>query len=254
MLTLLPLKSFPFVNSGDNLVDIIVEALTNTGITLENNDILVLAQKIISKAEGRAINLEMIKPSQKAYDLGILCDKDPRLVEVVLWESNSILRLRPGTIIVEHRLGFVCANAGIDHSNVSPENFASENIVLLLPEEPDRSAQLIKEKLEERYGVRIGILIIDSHGRAWRLGVVGTSIGFAGIPGLVDMRGKPDLFGEKLRITQIAVADELAGAASLLMGQADEGLPAIHVRGFPYPLQEGNFQELIRPHDQDLFQ
>ena len=253
MLALSPLKSFPLVKAGDDLVEFIITSLSKSNLTLENNDILVLAQKIISKSEGRQINLELVEPSPVAIELGIRCEKDPRLVELILRESKTVLRVRPGTIIVEHKLGFVCANAGIDHSNIPSEYYPSENNVLLLPEDPDKSAQLIKNRLDSFYGVQIGILIIDSHGRPWRLGIVGTSIGFAGLPGLVDMRGKPDLFGEELRITQIAVADELAGAASLVMGQANEGLPAIHVRGFPYPLKEGKFQDLIRPIELDMF-
>jgi coenzyme F420-0:L-glutamate ligase/coenzyme F420-1:gamma-L-glutamate ligase len=156
-------------------------------------------------------------------------------------------------LIVEHRLGFVCANAGIDHSNVQGLGGDPEEWFLLLPENPDASAQRIRRRLEEASRKHLGIMIIDSHGRAWRLGVVGASIGFSGMPGLVDMRGQPDLFGYHLRITEIAVADELAGAASLVMGQAAESIPAVHVRGFPYPLREGEQHELIRPKDRDLF-
>jgi coenzyme F420-0:L-glutamate ligase/coenzyme F420-1:gamma-L-glutamate ligase len=253
MLGLTPLKSFPLVQAGDDLVEFIIISLSKSNLTLENNDILVLAQKIISKSEGRRVNLALVEPSNKAIELGARCEKDPRLIELILRESKAVLRVRPGTIIVEHKLGFICANAGIDHSNVSSEYFPLEDYVLLLPEDPDKSAQIIKNRLEAFFGVHIGILIIDSHGRPWRLGVVGASIGLAGIPGLVDMRGKPDLFGEELRITQIAVADELAGAASLVMGQANEGLPAIHVRGFPYPLMDGQFQDLVRPIELDMF-
>lgn len=253
MLVLTPLENFPFIKSGDNLVDSISASLAATKVILKSDDILVLAQKIISKAEGRQIDLNSVRPSQEAVELSAKCDKDPRLIELILQESKSVLRVRPGTIIVEHKLGFVCANAGIDHSNVTTENSSNDNIVLLLPEDPERSAYRIRTKLEARFGVPIGIMIIDSHGRAWRLGIVGVSIGFSGIPGLVDMRGNPDLTGRKLKITQIAVADELAGAASLMMGQASEGLPVIHVRGFPYSLREGQFQELIRPIEQDLF-
>ncbi|MFH2038738.1 MAG: coenzyme F420-0:L-glutamate ligase [Chloroflexota bacterium] len=253
MLELTPLKSFPLVKTGDDLVEFIIASLSATNIALENNDILVLAQKVVSKSEGRQINLESVKPSLRAIEIGIRCEKDPRFIELVIQESKSVLRVRVGTIIVEHKLGFVCANAGIDHSNVCLENNTSENIVLLLPEDPDKSAKIIKKRLDSFFGVNIGILIIDSHGRPWRLGVVGTSIGVAGLPSLVDMRGKPDLFGEELRITQIAVSDELAGAASLMMGQANEGLPVIHVRGFPYPLDDGKFQDLLRPYELDMF-
>jgi coenzyme F420-0:L-glutamate ligase/coenzyme F420-1:gamma-L-glutamate ligase len=253
MLALTPLEKFPFIQNGDDLVECIIHSLSSTNITLQNNDILVFAQKIISKTEGRIINLSSVRPSNQAFELAAQCGKDAHLVELILQESKVILRVRPGTIIVEHRLGFICANAGIDHSNVTPSNIEDENFVLLLPENPNISARLIRKKIELESGVQIGVMIIDSHGRAWRLGVVGASIGFSGIPGLIDMRGQSDLFGGKLRITEIAVADELAAAASLVMGQASEGYPVVHVRGFPYPLREGNINELIRPLESDLF-
>jgi coenzyme F420-0:L-glutamate ligase/coenzyme F420-1:gamma-L-glutamate ligase len=253
MLALTPLEKFPFIQNGDELVECIIHSLSSTDITLQNNDILVFAQKIISKTEGRIINLSSVRPSNQAFELAAQCGKDAHLVELILQESKVILRVRPGTIIVEHRLGFICANAGIDHSNVTPSNIEDENFVLLLPENPNISARLIRKKIELESGVQIGVMIIDSHGRAWRLGVVGASIGFSGIPGLIDMRGQSDLFGGKLRITEIAVADELAAAASLVMGQASEGYPVVHVRGFPYPLREGNINELIRPLESDLF-
>jgi coenzyme F420-0:L-glutamate ligase/coenzyme F420-1:gamma-L-glutamate ligase len=253
MLALTQLEGFPFINKGDDLVDCILKSLTATNITLIDNDILVLAQKIVSKSEGRVISLDLVKPSEGALRLAGIVEKDPRIIELILQESNIVLRARPGTIIVEHRLGFICANAGIDHSNVTIENRETEEYVLLLPENPDLSAITLQNKLESLVGVRLGILIIDSHGRAWRLGVVGVSIGFSGLPGLVDMRGKPDLFGGELRITQIAAVDELAAAASLVMGQANEGFPVVHVRGFPYHLRSGKLQEIIRPRDQDLF-
>jgi coenzyme F420-0:L-glutamate ligase / coenzyme F420-1:gamma-L-glutamate ligase len=247
------LSGIPIINPGDNLVDLIRTALTRTGITLQDGDILVVAQKIISKAEGRLVNLAGVKPSERAAGLGAQIDKDARLVELVLQESREVLRTRPGTIIVEHRLGFVCANAGIDHSNVAGIGNEDEEWVLLLPEDPDGSAQRIRLGLEGACGVRLGVMIIDSHGRAWRQGTVGAAIGLAGMPGLVDLRGTPDLFDYTLRITQVGAADELAAAASLLMGQAAEGTPVVHVRGFPYPLREGTFTELLRPREQDLF-
>jgi coenzyme F420-0:L-glutamate ligase/coenzyme F420-1:gamma-L-glutamate ligase len=252
-LVLTPLPNVPMVQSGDNLVAIILDGLKNAGISLQDGDVLVIAQKIVSKAEGRWVNLATVRPSQRAQELGEALEKDPRMVELVLRESNQILRTRVGTMIVEHKLGFVCANAGIDHSNVAGEGNRDEEFVLLLPENPDRSAQVIRQALEQRDGVRIGVLIIDSHGRAWREGVVGVAIGLAGMPGLVDMRGKRDLFGYNLRITTIGAADELAAAASLVMGQADEATPIVHVRGFPYELREGSLGELIRPKELDLF-
>jgi coenzyme F420-0:L-glutamate ligase/coenzyme F420-1:gamma-L-glutamate ligase len=241
------------IQTGDDLVKIIWDGLTQANIQLQDGDILVLAQKIVSKAEGRWVNLYLIHPSARAVELAERIDKDPRLVELILQESNQILRTRIGTIIVEHRLGFVCANAGIDHSNVAGEGNSGEEWVLLLPENPDATAQFIRKSLEEMSQVRLGLMIIDSHGRAWRQGVVGVAIGLSGLPGLVDMRGENDLFGYKLRITTIGAADELAAAASLIMGQVREGTPIIHVRGFPYPLREGNLHEILRPKQQDLF-
>jgi len=252
-LILTPLSGIPLIRHGDNLADVIVQALQTNKLALEENDILVFAQKIVSKAEGRVVNLATVTPSQRAVELARETEKDARIVELVLRESSEILRTRPGTIIVEHRLGFVCANAGIDHSNVSGEGNNAEEWVLLLPREPDRSAELIRQEIEAKTGKQVGILIIDSHGRAWRNGTVGVAIGIAGLPGLQDLRGKPDLFGFTLRITQVGVADELAAAASLVMGQAAEGTPVVHVRGFPYPLREGSLKELLRPKDQDLF-
>ncbi|HEX5807831.1 MAG TPA: coenzyme F420-0:L-glutamate ligase [Anaerolineales bacterium] len=252
-LTLTPLQNIPLIRHGDNLADIVVHALDQNHISLADHDILVFAQKIVSKAEGRAVNLATVVPSQRALELGVQTEKDPRIVELILQESNEVLRTRPGTIIVEHRLGFVCANAGIDHSNVAGTGDQTEEWVLLLPAEPDRSAQALRDEIEHRAGRQVGVLIIDSHGRAWRNGTVGIAVGLAGLPGLEDLRGKPDLFGFTLRITQVGVADELAAAASLMMGQAAEGTPVIHVRGFPYSLRQASLKELLRPKEQDLF-
>lgn len=252
-LRLTPVPGIPLIRHGNNLADIVLDALERNNLPLEDGDILVFAQKVISKAEGCMVNLATVIPSQPARELAETTQKDPRLVELILRESRAVLRARPGTIIVEHRLGFVCANAGIDHSNVAGAGDASEEWVLLLPADPDRSARLLRQEIEGKTGKQIGVLIIDSHGRAWRNGTVGTTIGLAGLPGLEDLRGRPDLFGFSLRITQVGVADELAAAASLMMGQAAEGTPVIHVRGFPYALREGSLQELLRPREQDLF-
>jgi coenzyme F420-0:L-glutamate ligase/coenzyme F420-1:gamma-L-glutamate ligase len=241
------------VKHGDDLGEIILSRLATAQIELRDGDTLVLAQKIVSKSEGRLVRLSSVEPTLRACELARQVDKDPRFVELVLRESREVLRARPGALIVEHRLGFICANAGIDHSNVLGPDGDAEDWVLLLPEAPDDSAECLRRKLCPDKGMELGVLIIDSHGRAWRNGVVGISIGFAGLPGVVDMRGKPDLFGYHLRITQIAAVDELAAAASLVMGQADEGVPVVHVRGFPYPLREGHLAELIRPKDQDYF-
>jgi coenzyme F420-0:L-glutamate ligase/coenzyme F420-1:gamma-L-glutamate ligase len=252
-LVLTALPKIPLVLSGDDLVKIINNGLVEAKIQLQDGDVLVLAQKIVSKSEDRWINLLSIQPSSRAIELAERVEKDPRLVELILRESNQILRIRLGTIIVEHRLGFVCANAGIDHSNVAGEASSDAEWVLLLPENPDASAEYIRHSLEKSTSTHLGVMIIDSHGRAWRQGVVGVAIGLSGIPGLVDMRGQNDLFGYKLRITTIGAADELAAAASLVMGQASEATPIVHVRGFPYPLRQGNLRELLRPKEQDLF-
>jgi coenzyme F420-0:L-glutamate ligase/coenzyme F420-1:gamma-L-glutamate ligase len=252
-LTLTALQQFPLIQEGDDLPQIIHQSMLQNNLTLQDGDILILAQKIVSKAEGRMVNLTTVTPSEQALYYAELTGKDPRLLEMILSESQSVLRTRQNLIIVEHRLGFISANAGIDHSNVSGPWGNPEDWVLLLPENPDQSADQIRKVLSQKWNCALGILIIDSHGRAWRLGTVGTAIGFSGLPGLVDLRGQPDLFDYHLRATTVAAADELAAAASLVMGQAQEGTPVVHARGFPYALREGNLKELIRPKDLDLF-
>ena len=251
VLTVLP--GLPIVEPGDDLPRLILEGSRRAGLALQDGDVVVVTQKIVSKAEGRLVHLAGIQPSPEAYRLAAETEKDPRLVEVILRESREILRIRRGLIVVRHRLGFVCANAGVDHSNVRGRDGAPEDWVLMLPEDPDRSADRIRRSLEEESGASLGVLIIDSHGRAWRMGTVGVAIGVSGFPALVDLRGRPDLFGYRLRVTEVGLADEVAAAASILTGQADESAPVVHVRGLPYPLRPGTLQELIRPTDQDLF-
>lgn len=260
LLTLTPLNNVPLIRQGDDLADIILASLVSENIQLRNDDILVLAQKIVSKAEGRMVNLASVTPTQRALDLAGQTEKDPRVVELMLQESSEVLRARPGVIVVEHKLGFICANAGIDHSNVtslSPIGDGQETkvdeYVLLLPENPDHSAKEIRSQLKQKTGMDVGVMIIDSHGRAWRNGTVGICIGLSGLPALIDERGWKDLFEYTLKATIVGVADELAAAASLVMGQAAEGTPVVHVRGFPYPLGEGSLKELIRPKEQDMF-
>jgi len=244
-------ESFPLVQPGDDLTPMILTALQGSDLHFTDGDVLVLAQKIVSKAEDRFVELGSVQPGAEAFELALKTGKDPRLLELVLQESERVLRVRRGVIIVRHRLGFVCANAGIDHSNVSgPE---PGEWVLLLPRDPDGSAAALRAAIQQETGARIGVLIIDSHGRAWRCGTVGISIGMAGLTGLLDLRGKPDLFGETLQITRVGLADELAAAASLMMGQADEGTPVVHVRGFPYPPGEGSLADVLRPEEEDLF-
>jgi coenzyme F420-0:L-glutamate ligase/coenzyme F420-1:gamma-L-glutamate ligase len=251
-LQLTALAGFPLVGPGDDLAGLILESLAAHRIRPADGDVLILAQKVVSKSEGRRIDLAGVTPSPKARTLAEQCRKDPRFVEVVLGESREVLRARPGLLIVEHRLGFVCANAGVDRSNVG-DGAGDVEWVLLLPEDPDGSCRRIRSRIRVAAGADVGVIINDSHGRAWRNGIVGTAIGTAGVPALVDLRGRMDLFDYQLQITQVAAADELAAAASLLMGQADEGLPAVHARGFPYSLRDSSLNELIRPREQDAF-
>lgn len=247
-MTLTALPGIPLIRPGDDLAGLILASAEESGIELETGDVLAVAQKVVSKAENRLVDLGQIQPSKPALKLAEEARKDPRLVEVILSESREVLRVRPGLVIVEHRLGFVCANAGVDHSNVE-----GHQTVLLLPENPERSASEIRESLERATGASLGVLIIDSHGRAWRMGTEGVAIGVSGFPALLDLRGTPDLFGRTLKVTQVGLADEMAAAASLVMGQGDEERPVVHVRGFPYPLREGSVQEILRPKEFDLF-
>jgi coenzyme F420-0:L-glutamate ligase/coenzyme F420-1:gamma-L-glutamate ligase len=248
-LTLTALPGIPLIRQGDDLGAHLEQAMARADLTLEDGDVLVVTSKIVAKSEGRQVELSGVVPSPEAKSLALETGKDPRLIEVILGESRQVLRKRPGLIIVEHRLGFICANAGVDHSNVGGDG----DWVLLLPEDPDASARALRSQLEQNHGVDIGILIIDSHGRAWRMGTVGVAVGVAGFPALVDMRGQEDLHGEALRVTVVGLADEIAAAASAIMGQAAEGTPVVHVRGLPYALREGTLTELLRPREQDLF-
>ena len=249
-LTLTALPGMPEIERGAALGELLVAAVARAGDKILAGDILVIAQKIVSKAEGRVVRLGDITPSLEARDLAQVAEKDPRLVELVLRESHAVLRVKPGVIIVEHRLGFVMANAGVDRSNVPA---AEEEVALLLPADPDASARRLRDSVRAASGLEVGIVINDSFGRAWRNGVTGIAIGVAGIPALVDLRGTTDRGGRTLQVTQVAAADELAAAASLVMGQADEGLPAVLARGFPYPLRAGAAQELVRARAEDLF-
>jgi coenzyme F420-0:L-glutamate ligase/coenzyme F420-1:gamma-L-glutamate ligase len=241
------------VRPGDDLAGLLLVSLGQGGLRLEPGDILAVTQKIVSKAEGRLVNLADVIPSAAAVRLAGESQKDPRLVEVILRESHHVMRVRAGLILVRHRLGFVCANAGVDHSNVRGEGGEAQDWVLLLPEDPDASARRLQQSMLASTGVAPGVVILDSHGRAWRMGTVGVAVGVAGMPALLDLRGRPDLFGFRLQVTQVGTADEVAGAASIVIGQAAEGVPAVHVRGYPYPLREGSAAELLRPEDEDLF-
>ncbi|MEK7278753.1 MAG: coenzyme F420-0:L-glutamate ligase [Chloroflexota bacterium] len=252
-LVLTALPNIPLIKPGDDLCAIILESLAEAGLHLQTGDVLILAQKIVSKAEGRLVHLSSVSPSARALELADELGKDPRQVEVILSETKEIVRMRAGVIVVEHRLGYVCANAGVDRSNVAPHGAGGDDWLLMLPEHPDRSCAELRDKLRAATGATVGVIVNDSHGRAWRSGTVGVALGAAGVPGLLDLRGTPDLFDTPLQITQVGFADELAAAASLLMGQAAEGRPIILARGVPYALRDGDAQELIRPKEMDLF-
>jgi coenzyme F420-0:L-glutamate ligase/coenzyme F420-1:gamma-L-glutamate ligase len=247
---LFSLPDFPHVQPGDDITALTLAALASAGTSLEDGDIVVIAQKIISKAEGRLINLNDVTPGERALEVATLTQKDPRLVELILGESDEISRMRPGVLIVRHRLGFTSANAGIDRSNVGPDQ---EEVVILLPEDPDGSAAGLRRAILERSGASVAVLIVDSHGRPFRLGTVGVAIGAAGLPALWNRRGERDLYGYELQHTEVGTADEIAAAASLLMGQAAEGLPVVVVRGLKLPESDGHAGDLVRPKGLDLY-
>ena len=234
---------------GDDLARLILEALARASLTLEKGDALVVTSKIVSKAEGRIFDLNEVTPGEEARSVAEETRKDPRIVELVLRESRTISRSAPGVLITRHRLGFVSASSGIDQSNVD----GGEDRVLLLPLDPDASAQAIRQALLAATGASVGIVISDSHGRPFRLGNAGVAIGVAGMPALLDLRGHTDLFGRELKMSIQAYADEVASAANLLTGEAAEGLPVVLVRGLNFPTQEGQASEYNRPLEQDLF-
>ncbi|MCA0900567.1 coenzyme F420-0:L-glutamate ligase [Microbulbifer agarilyticus] len=248
---LIALPDFPLVEPGDDLAAYILQSLHRADIALVDGDVLVLAQKIFSKAENRYAYLNQVEVSPEAYGLADKTDKDPRLVQLILDESVEVVRHRPGAIIVEHRLGYVHANAGIDQSNI--ESDFSNQRVLLLPEDPDRSVAVLRRELGNATGVDIAVIMNDSAGRAWRNGTVGFALGTAGLQPLVDLVGEADLFGRALETTTVAVADELAAAASFLMGQAAEAVPAVLIRGANLPRADIGSGSLIRERSQDLF-
>lgn len=247
---LFSLPNFPHVQPGDDIIALTLAGLVSAGHHLQDGDIVIFAQKIISKAEGRLVNLKDVTPGKRALEVGAHTEKDPRLVELILRESDEISRMRPGLLVVRHRLGFTSANAGIDRSNVGQ---GPEEVVILLPEDPDKSAADLRQAILERSGASVAVLITDSHGRAFRLGTVGVAIGAAGLPALWDRRGERDLYGYELQHTEVGMADELAAAASLLMGQAAEGLPVVIVRGLKLPENEGRASDLVRPKELDLY-
>ena len=247
---LFPLTHIPLIRPGDDLAGLIFEALQKTGLTLTEADIVVVAQKIVSKAEGQFVRLAEVTPSAQALELAKITGKPAAHVEVILWDTAEIIRAKKDLLIVEHKLGFISANAGVDQSNVGYE----KDVLLRLPAEPDTSARAIRQALAELSGVRPPVLIIDSHGRPWRWGTVGVTIGLSGLAPVQDLRRVPDLFGRPLAHTDVGFTDQLAAAASLLMGQAAEGCPVVIVRGLPFSVDEqARAADVLRPKAKDVF-
>jgi coenzyme F420-0:L-glutamate ligase/coenzyme F420-1:gamma-L-glutamate ligase len=242
------LRGIPLVEPGDDLAALISRACEANDLPLRDDDIIVVAQKVVSKAEGRIVALADVEPSAEAIERGRQTDKDPALVQLILDESIEVIRQQRGIIIVEHRLGYVMANAGIDQSN------ADTGQAILLPEDPDASAASLAESLYELCGRRLGVIVSDSIGRAWRNGTIGQTLGVAGLKPLLDLRESDDLFGRPMQVTEVAIADEIAAAASALMGQGDEAKPVVIVRGFAaLPDEEASVQALIRDKELDMF-
>ncbi|HSW15839.1 MAG TPA: coenzyme F420-0:L-glutamate ligase [Ramlibacter sp.] len=245
------LRDFPMVAPGDDLASLLIEGLQRSAIAPRDKDVLVLAQKIVSKAEGRYVRLRDIVPSRRALGLAAETGKDARMVELILSESREVVKYCPGVLIVEHRLGLVMANAGIDQSNISHPD--DDERALLLPLDPDASCAQLKARLDAAFNCDLAIVVNDSFGRPWRQGVTGVAIGAAGLPSLLNLIGAPDLFGRAMRVTEIAVADEIAAAASLVMGQTDAGRPVVHVRGVQWDAPARPAADLLRPKQQDMF-
>jgi coenzyme F420-0:L-glutamate ligase / coenzyme F420-1:gamma-L-glutamate ligase len=251
VVTLTAIPDVPMVRPGDDLAAVLIRACEQNALAPADGDVLVVAQKIVSKAEGRYADLATVRPSERALRLAAEVHKDARLVEIILGESRRVVRHRPGVLIVEHRLGFILANAGIDRSNIDPQ--AGIEPVLLLPHDPDGSAANLRERFARHFNRTLAVIITDSWGRAWRRGTIGVALGVAGLPAVMDLRGRPDLFGHELRVTQTGFADEIACAASLIMGQASEGRPAVLVRGVAWHGESSPAAALIRSPDEDLF-
>jgi coenzyme F420-0:L-glutamate ligase / coenzyme F420-1:gamma-L-glutamate ligase len=249
-LVLTALANVPLVEPGVDLAGLVLRGLAEGEIELRDDDILVVASKIVSKAEGRTVSLEGVAVSDRSRELASISGKDAREIELMLGESSEVVRVRRGLIITRHNLGFISANAGLDHSNVG---VGGEERVLLLPVDPDGSARLIRDRIEVETGVKVGVIIADSHGRPHRLGTIGVAIGVAGLQALEDWRGRPDLFGYILQYTETGLADMIASAATLLLGQAREGTPIVHIRGVPHTPGDGAARDLVRPKEMDLF-
>lgn len=249
MIQVIGLKDFPIVKRNDDLAKLIHDAAKRQRTPIKEGDIIVIAHIIVSRAEGNTVNLDDIVPSDFAKTFAQQFDRDPALVETILRESKGIVRMGHGRLITETRHGFICANAGVDQSNVP-----GERNVALLPKDPDRSARRIRRKIRSLTGRDVAVIISDTHGRPLREGEINIAIGVAGINPIRDRRGETDLFGRILRVKRTAIADELASAAELVIGQANEGVPVAIIRGYQYPESEkARATELIRPREKDLF-
>lgn len=246
-ISIIPLLNLPLIQKGDDLVALIISCISDSGEELQDNDILVLSQKIVSKSEGNTVDLNGVIPSKEALELAQEVGKDPRIVHLILKESKRIVRKSYGVLIVEHKKGWICADAGLDFSNVPGD------CVALLPKDPDRTAETIRNRIRECLKVEIAVLISDSQGRPFRNGTVGVALGCAGMPGLVSKIGDEDLYHYKLQHTQVALADQVASSALMVMGEANEGVPAVIVRGLALPQKSGTAKDLIRPEEEDLF-
>jgi len=249
-LSVLPIIGLPLVQAGDDVSQLICDASRRMGVQFQDGDILVVAQKIISKSEGCIVRLDDVDPSPEAIRIAAETDKDPRLVELILRESTAVIRMAPGVIIVRHRLGIVSANAGIDQSNVNHED---GDCALLLPEDPDLSALRLRDAVAKQTGIQPGVIVSDSMNRPWRLGTLGYAIGSAGVMVLDDRRGDADLFGRELKVTMTNQADSIATAAMLVMGETSERVPAVLVRGLPVQDSSQMARDCIRPVADDLF-
>lgn len=256
-LTFIAVENIPMVQPGDDLANLIDQGLETMGEVLQDDDVIVIAQKIISKAENRYLDLSKVEPSDEAIELALEVDKDPRKVQAILDESREVIRKRPGVLIVEQKLGFVQANAGIDQSNIISENGDDDDLCLLLPIDPDKSAADLRNEVSARHNINVGVIINDSIGRAWRIGSLGLAIGVAGFTALEDYIGQTDIYGRELLVTQVGAADEMAAGASLVMGQTDEKTPVVIVRGYkprdPEDKSLRGVAPLLRPKDMDLF-
>ncbi len=249
---LFAVPDLPAVQPGDDIAALIVEKLAAVGAALQSGDILVVAQKIVSKAEGRLVRLADVQPGEQAHALADVVGKEAAVIQVVLDDSNELLRVRRGLLVVEQRSGWVCANAGVDRSNVQADG--ESEYLALLPADADGSAAALRARLAELTGVAPAVIINDSHGRAWRIGTVGVAIGCAGLPPIWNQRGLHDLFGYELVSSEECIADELAAAASLIMGQSNEGRPVVVIRGYTPPdLPPAPAQAIQRPAAMDVF-